>query len=79
MIDAVDLFRIGVAAREGWVEYAHGEQEIGVLEPFQVIRHRGLRSLVAQRLEIAREIVDGVKRCGVVHQPVRQIGHRLWV
>ena len=54
---------------------AHGEQEIGVLEPRQVLRHRRLRHLVTERLEIAREAVDGVERGGVVHQPVGQIGH----
>ena len=60
VIDAVHLLRIGVPARRRCVENAHGEQEIGVFEPLQVLRHRRLRHLVAERLEIAREAVDGV-------------------
>lgn len=60
VIDAVDLFRVGVAVGERRVEEPHTEQEIGVLEPPQVIRHRSIRDLVAQRLEITREAVDGV-------------------
>ncbi len=57
------------------VEEAYGEQEVRVLEPLQVLRHRRLRHLVAERLEVAREAVDGVERGRVVHQPVGQVGH----
>jgi len=76
VINAVYLLWIGVAARERCIEYPYGEQEISVFEPGHVIRHSGLGGFVAQRLEIAREAVDGVKRSRVVRQPMRQIGHR---
>ena len=75
MIDAIHLLRVGVPARRRRVEDTHGEQEIRILEPLQVLRHRRLRHLVAERLEIAREAVDGVERGRVIHQPVGQIGH----
>ena len=77
MVDAVNLLRIGVAARERRIEDPHGEQEIGILEPFQVIRNCRLGGLVPQRFKIPREAIDGVEGGRVVYQPVCQIGHRL--
>ena len=43
MIDAVDLFRVDVAAHQRRIEYPHGKQEIGVLEPFQIVSYNSVR------------------------------------
>ena len=68
MIDTINLLGIGFAARQGSIEYAHGKQKIGVLEPLQVIRHSRLGHFVSQRFQMAGEAVDGVERGCVVDQ-----------
>ena len=37
MVDAIDLFGIGVGPCQGCVKYAHREQEVSVLKPLQVV------------------------------------------
>jgi hypothetical protein len=50
MVDTINLFRIDFGPGMGCVEDAHDKQEIGILEPGQIVGNGGFRGFVSQSL-----------------------------
>ncbi|MHB1512115.1 MAG: hypothetical protein ACYCTF_04325 [Acidiferrobacter sp.] len=79
MIDAVNLLRVRVGSGPRGVKDARREENVGILEPFEIIGDGGFRRLVPQGFQIAGQIVDGIQGARMVDQPMRQIRNRLGV
>ena len=77
MVDTEYLLRIGLTSGQRRVEYPDSEEKIGILEPFQVIRHSRFGSLVTQRFQVAGKFVNGIERSRVVYEPMCKVRNSL--